>query len=579
MIAVSWGKDRPVETDSSAAGVLTPWPPFRRRRAQLRRTLLGAGRSGRVYRLEREPDSALQGQAAAQGSIAREMPGTIARKIFFGEPATNLVHTLCFGAPNPYMWNADAVACAYYRRQLLATLVRVWFGDRLRVAEAKAMGWDDSTRSYFLDTEFVAGRPVALCHPFRPTDGEVADQVNHIMQPLQQHLRESGFDGLLWQVGKGNPSALNNLLLTKSSRDTADGRCRFAWIDLESGVPALFPLNPMTLVRFYLPQAIRRGQPMFDDVDIPRLQQYLIDRRAALTAALGPSTCQHLVDQAQQLAHHQTQWKTLGRTRANLRYQVQKGYLSPAQAETALANPWRWYAGEALRCARRGLYAALVQGPQRLWQRLGRIAWGRLLRATWGATVSHRYRLHLTRRYVARRIRAWEQRGQLAPAQAQALRQSLGTEHSHGYLADFCVHLGLKLPIKLLKFTLLPLLFALGLINGWWLALGLAAGGMAVRQTYTLGRMAIAAVHRQPIPWVALGVGFIPFLSTGAFPCQLVYDAGQGRQATVAQFILYDGITHIGALVPAWGGPDTLVEHWCNRLAQRLVGRLHRALG
>lgn len=542
MIAVSWGEERPAETDAVAPGRRTPWPPFRQRHplgAQHRRILLGAGRSGRVYRLAREADAPLQGQAAEPGSTARKSSSSIARKIFFGEPATNLVHTVCFGAPNPYMWNADAVACAYYRRQLLATLVGVWFGDRLRVAKAMAMGWDDSTRSYFLDTEFVAGRPVALCHPFRPTDGEVADQVHQIMEPLQGHLRESGFDGLLWQVGKGNPSALNNLLLTESGRDTADGRCRFAWIDLESGVPALFPLNPVALVQFYLPQAIRRGQPMFDDVDIPQLQRYLTAQQAVLTAAVGPTTYQQLVDQTQQLAHHQTRWKTLGRTVANLRYQVQKGCLSPAQAEAAQDDPWRWYAGEALRYTRRGLYAALVQGPQRLWQRLRRTDLSRLLWATWGATWSHRYRLYLTRRYLARRIRAWEQRGQLAPAQAETLLHSLRTEHSHGYLADFCVHLGLKLPIKLLKVTLLPLLFGLGLINGWWLALGLAAGGMAVRQTYTVGRMAIAAAHRQPIPWVALGVGFIPFLSTGAFPCQLVYDASQSRQSTVAQFILY----------------------------------------
>ena len=578
MIARYRGKGRTQSTK-----VRRLWPPFRQRTPQrYRRTLLGAGRSGRVYRLDRRPtqDLPVTPPPIAHPPVTPPpiTPAPIARKIFFGEAATNLVHYLCFGAPNPYMWNADAVACAYYRRKILATLVPVWFGDRLRVAEAWAMGWDDTSRSYFLDTEFVAGRPVALCHPFRPTDDEVGTQVNNIMRPLQRHLLASGFDGLLWQVGKGNPSALNNLLITESYRDSDDGQCRFAWIDLESGVPALFPLNPVELVRFYLPQALRRGRPMFDDVDIPRLQRYLEDRRSILTQALGAEAYALVVEQTHQLADHQRPWKTLGRTVASLRYQMQKGRLTPQEADAALAHPWRWYAEEGLRLTQLGLNVALVQGPQRLWSRLRQIAYGRLLKATWGVCVSHRYRLNLTRRYVAGRILAWEQRGQMEAAQAKTLRDRLHTEHSHGYLADFCVHLALKLPVKLIKATLLPLLFALGLINGWMLALGLAFGGMAVRQIYTLGRMVGAVVQGQPVPWVAVGVGFIPVLSTGAFPCELVYGARQGPQTPVAQFILYDSLTRIGALVPAWGGPDTLIEHWFNRLAQRLIYSLNRGL-
>jgi hypothetical protein len=101
---------------------------------------------------------------------------------------------------------------------------------------------------------------------------------------------------------------------------------------------------------------------------------------------------------------------------------------------------------------------------------------------------------------------------------------------------------------------------------------------MAVRQIYTLGRMAGAAVQGQPVPWIAFGVGFIPVLSTGAYPSQLVYGATQSQPAPVAQFILYDSLTHMGALIPAWGGPDTLIEHWFNRLAQRLIYSLNRGL-
>jgi len=43
------------------------------------------------------------------------------------------------------------------------------------------------------------------------------------MKPLQKRLIESGFDGLVWQAGKGNPVALNNFLL--------DNKRNWVWID------------------------------------------------------------------------------------------------------------------------------------------------------------------------------------------------------------------------------------------------------------------------------------------------------------------------------------------------------------
>lgn len=546
MTALSWGQPQPFQI-----------PDLEQSDQPLaiagQATLLGAGRSGRVYRLK-----------------TAEEP--IARKIFFGDAITHSLHYLFFGAPNPYIWNPDAVACAYYRRNILAALVAVWFGDRLTVSRSLGMGWDEHTQAYYLDTEFVDGRPVALCQPFRTEgDRELPEQVHTIMKPLQRHLRQSGFDGLLWQVGQGNPSALNNLLLT----DAEPVPCHFAWIDLESGVPALFPLNPLALLTFYLPQALRRGQALFDDVDVPKLQHYLRDRRPWLEESVGTETYQDLLEQARRLGDHQARWKTLSRLEGCLRYHQAKGQLTEDEVQAALKQPWRWY-GSAIGREIRRLSLAVLRLPQNIIERLATLDYYRYLSQAVRSCLSHRYRMELAQAYVAHRIEDWEARGQLQPDEAKRLIQRLDCDRSSDYLTDFCVHMAIKLPIKLVRFILLPALYGAGLIDGWLVAVLMAAGGIIVRQIYTLGRGLEAVLRQRPFPWMAFAIGFIPFLSSAAYPCQMIYSATRRQRDQVAQFILYDGFTRLGSWVPGWGGADTLVEHWFNRAAHRLIQGLRR---
>jgi hypothetical protein len=84
-------------------------------------------------------------------------------------------------------------------------------------------------------------------------------------------------------------------------------------------------------------------------------------------------------------------------------------------------------------------------------------------------------------------------------------------------------------------------------------------------------------LHGREKPWVALGAGFLPMVGNLAFPIQIIA-SGVHRQELVAQFLLYDGLSRLGQLVPVWGGPDTLTEHWLNRCADRIVqwGRARR---
>jgi hypothetical protein len=146
----------------------------------------------------------------------------------------------------------------------------------LKVADAIAIEWNEEHKAYQFDTEFIQGRHVALRQPCnRERTDELPALVRGIMLPLQKRLLEEGLDGLIWQAGKGTPNALNNFLLVN---DTPE-QYSFVWIDLESGVPALFPLNPLTLFSFYIPKSIQYKRALFDDVNPNKLKHSRITVR------------------------------------------------------------------------------------------------------------------------------------------------------------------------------------------------------------------------------------------------------------------------------------------------------------
>lgn len=149
------------------------------------------------------------------------------------------------------------------------------------------------------------------------------------MLPLQKKLIQAGFDGLVWQAGKGNPVALNNFLLID---DSAPDSYHFVWIDLESGVPALIPLNLLSLFSFYLPKSFKYGQALFDDVDNSKLKNYINTYKVPLEAQLGSSRYSTILDYIERLEYHQNRWKLMRRVDRSIQYQLKKGRLTEAQA-------------------------------------------------------------------------------------------------------------------------------------------------------------------------------------------------------------------------------------------------------
>lgn len=499
---------------------------------------LGRGRSGVVY-------------------IGRELGGeAVARKVFGSEGLTKLVQIAFLGAPNPYVWNEDAIRCAHLRREILAELVEHWFDGELYVARSRGWGWNGEAEAFELRAQLVHGRPPDLQHPLRDTGEDLVRALSmEIMPRLQALLIESGFDGMVWQAGKGNPVALNNFLLEFDQ----EGRPRWAWIDLESGVPALAALSPMALFGFYLPRSFRFGRPLFDDVDTKRLRDYLGEGN-------WPD---EVLQSAEDLGRRQHRWKTQPRVDRSIAYRHARGDLSDEQADWYRARPARWYLREVASITRR------LPGSigRRVKAGLGRIAalpWRGLPASIARFFLSQGYRAELAQNYAEQRIGAWVERKQMSEPDANVLRTRLEQEDSATFATDFGVHIALKPFVKTFEYWICPVLYALGFLGEAGLALTILAAGPVARSIYTGGRVIQNSLHGKERPWTALLVGAVPVVGNFAFPIQFLWSS-QTEEDELARFLLYDGFARVGAAVPIWGGEDTLTEHRVNRLAEYIV--------
>ncbi len=512
--------------------------------------LLGRGRSALVF--------------AQRDLLGRE----VARKVFRPDLASRLVFYVLEGAPNPYAWCEDAVGAALERRALLARLVPFWFGDRLRLPRTDGARWNEEVHAFELVMERIRGRHAPLAGPFDRTGPDAAAELTgEILPRLQRHLRQAGFEGLLWQAGYGNPVACSNFLLEARARRGPS----WVWIDLESGVPALFAADPRIEVGFYLRRAGERRRPLFDDVDIARLRRYLAQERGRIESALGPGACDELLPHVERLEARQTRWHALGRLERGVRSAWMAGRITREEAQHFLGRPGAWgrhMAGMALRRSA----SALVRGVAGLGRAVIGLRWGRLLRGAGRLFTSQRYRSLLGRRFASRRVRAWTERRFLTSSQAAELRLGMSHTETAAYVTDCVMHLMLKPFAKILQYVIGPLLLLAGVTSAGSTVALVVGGGALVRTLYTLGRLVQATLRGRPRPWVALGVGALPYVGNLAYPLQLVA-SGVSDKDPLARFLLHDAATTVARRVPIWGGPDTGLEHWASRMAGRLTRR------
>ncbi len=514
---------------------------------------LGRGRAARVY---------LTQDRAGRAAV---------RKVFGGDAASKLVLHLLTGAGNAYAWCEAAIRAAFARRRILAHLVRYWFGDKLRLPRTHGWRWNEDHHAYELESELIVGihAPLRGIGDLEGTCREPAGElVREVMVPLQDHLEEAGFDGLVWQAGRGNPVAASNFMLERPPGAKIDER-RWVWVDLESGVPALFALDPLATARYYLPKSLRHRGWLFDDVDVPQLRRYLWRHRRELTAALGGKALREMRLQAAELERWQGLWKSMPRHRRSIAQELARGRITAHQSEHYRGRPFSWqarlFATTAARCA-----ARLPGLIRRQLARLARIRIRSLAKRSWRFSTSQRYRERLARVFVATRLRRWADRGFLDPRQLPRLRRQLRRDETSAYLTDFAVHLLIKAPIKAAQWLLIPPAVALGWLSVTSAAFLLVAGGFIGRTLYTCARVLQAFARHQRRPWVALGSGLLPVVGNVAYPAQLLHGSTE-RDGELARFILYDTLAATGRSVPIWGGADSLVEHWCCRLGDLAV--------
>ena len=511
----------------------------------IQRVELGKGRSGIVF----------QGKDHSGKDIAI--------KVFTGgDLLSKSVNYFFTGAPSAYCWNEDAILAANYRRNIVAELVDYWFEDKLRVAKSFCVKWNNKLKAYELQTELIDGRHAALHHPFsKQREKEVGDLVNNIMKPLQKYLIEAGFDGLVWQAGKGNPVASNNFLLDKN---------KWVWIDLESGVPALAPLNPITLFSFYLPKSWKHKCALFDDVDINKLKDYIDTHKEDLENKIGVKKYSSLCDNITHLEFHQKQWKSVRRTHRSITYQLKKERITQEQADWYFKHPYIWYGREIARISYKIFDKILVELTQDIFNRLISIDYKEVASNIWKFFSSQKYRSEIARNYVADRISIWQKRNHLKTSESNYLRNELENEEASSYITDFGVHIAIKPFVKSVEYLGIPSLYTIGVIDEKTLGMLLIMGGPIGRTLYTSGRLIQSAIKSERKPWVALGSGLLPVVGNAAYPFQILYSSTE-EKGTLARFIIYDTFTRLGEKLPIWGGKDTLTEHFFNHIPDLII--------
>ena len=497
----------------------------------------------------------------------------IARKIFTGDSASKLVLYLLTGTANPYTWCEAAMACAVIRRRVLTLLTQVWFAERLRIPDHEGWGWNKQHRAFELRSELINGRHAPLRFPGDTREVDYySELVEGVMKPLQKHLAKAGFDGLVWQAGKGNPVASNNFMLEyNQQRDL-----HWVWIDLESGVPSLFALNPIATLGFYLPRSLHHRRWLFDDVDTDKLHAYITDHRDQIAMVFDTQACEGLLSDVAELEIEQARWRSLKRYQRMIAYEQSQGRLNHGKAQWFRSHPIRWYLYFMPRAIKR-VITAIRNGALRLGHWFKSFAYRKTARRTMRYIVSSRYRWGVARWLVGRSVNSWVQRGFVDPSTAGGLRHELKQNEASGYLTDFSVHILIKPLVKVIQWILLPAMLLSGLISELMFAFLLIMGGPIARTIYTAGRTIQAAFARQRLPWTALLFGLLPMAGNAAYPVQLLH-SGTEHSGALARFIVYDVTARIGRAIPVWGGADTRVEHVFNRACDVTVRALAKVV-
>lgn len=366
-------------------------------------------------------------------------------KVFRPGWLTRLIYRTAFQAPFPYRDSRHAVEACYFRRRVAGAIVKAC-EPGARVAAPLYIRRDAAAGAWVLAAEWIRGRgpvPSAVqadrlrrrCkrsakRPAKTASHTAAeiDELVTLMRRLENLFCESGLIGSGWQVCPRALVSTANLLKTESG---------WVVIDLESGIPAV-------LVSRYLAAGLKlRSLPLFDDLDAPRLRQWIVDEQPRLQAALGERDYRTLESDAERLIESTARWKqaepAVARRRPVTQQDArrQEGSFRPRESfrqayRDAVIDRWRQTGqvdestAAALRSGGRGFgrlwCSGLLPGVGRFLRRLQghgifRARTNRFLRES-------RFRRVVWRLRARRDVSRWVQTGRLPQSSARRVRSS-----------------------------------------------------------------------------------------------------------------------------------------------------------
>jgi hypothetical protein len=491
----------------------------------------------------------------------------IATKTFTGEPVSKLILFVLTGSANPYTWCEDAINSAIIRRRLLSGLVQFWFKDKMRLPKTYGYRWNPEHKAFEIDAEFITGQHAPLLTPLEQKPKSFMSELrSEIMNPLQDKLIDSGFDGLVWQAGKGNPVGASNFMLLRHE----DGTHEWIWIDLESGLPALFALNIFSTLFYYLPKCVKHRDWLFDNVDTAKLKKYLEHNKEEIILELGLKTYHQLCTDSDLLSETQKKWKNIKRYKRSLYYAASQDKITEEEKEYYEDKPVRWYLKSFILFFK-AFILKVKDSFKSIFEAFYNFRYKKLFRRIYLYFSDSRYRWGVARWYLKKEIDKWQSRKFLTNEESTFFKNELKKDETSAYMTDFSIHIGIKPFVKLFAWVIMPLLIATGMFSLQAGAIIIIGAGSIARTLYTLWRITHNLVKsNSSFPLIALIVGVFPVIGNLAYPMEILYRS-TGKKGMLAKFIVYSFSAKIGAKVPIWGGKDSETEHFFNKICHKVL--------
>ena len=182
-----------------------------------------------------------------------------------------------------------------------------------------------------------------------------------------------------------------------------------------------------------------------------------------------------------------------------------------------------------------------------------------------------RYRWGVARWYLKREVEKWHSRKFLSDEESSFLKNELRKDDTSAYLTDFSIHLGIKPMVKAFAWVAIPIMMAAGWINLQAGAIIIIGAGSFARTVYTVWRITHSLVKSNPhFPLLALLIGAIPVFGNLAYPIELLYRC-TGKRGLLPKFIAYSFTAKFGTKVPIWGGKDSEIEHFFNKMCHKTL--------